>query len=134
MLPIEDHAVLASQAPIIGIANAVIKHGIDSNATEIHLEPGPNRMEVYFRVDSQMQRQYALPARIYPALVTRYKVMAEVSWASRHQPARGHIALRHKGRFYDLDVTFPLRLLEPKITISITPGPAAERDDEEVYI
>jgi type IV pilus assembly protein PilB len=134
MQPVADQVVLASQAPIIGIANTIIKHGIDSSATEIHLEPGPNRMEVYFRLDGELQRQYALPDHIYPALVTRYKVMAEVSWASRHQPARGHIALRHKGRFYDLDLTFPLRLLDPKITISITPGPDAEGDEEEVYI
>jgi len=132
MEQVEEDAVLASVAPIVAIAHALLEQAIDANATEIHIEPGADRMEVSYRIGGVLHRHMVLPTHIYPNLVTRYKVMAEVSWASRQQPVQGHFTLRRRGRYYDCELTFPLRLLDPKITVRITPGADAEGDDEDV--
>lgn len=134
MEQVKEQVAVASVAPIVRIAHTIIEQAIDRNATEIHIEPGPDQMQIYFQVVGEFQQFMRMPAWIYPGLVTRYKVMADVSWASHHQPARGHFTLCHKGRYYDVEVTFPRRLLDPKITMSITPGADAEEDDEDIPI
>jgi type II secretory ATPase GspE/PulE/Tfp pilus assembly ATPase PilB-like protein len=120
---------VASVAPIIAVAHAIIEQAIDAHASEIQLLLLEDRMEVYNRVGEHLHRWMTLPARIYPNLVTRYKVMADVSWASRQLPVDGHISIRRRGRQYDIAVTFPVRLLDPRLIMTITPGPESVGDE-----
>jgi type IV pilus assembly protein PilB len=126
----EEDALVASVAPIVRIAHTIIELAIEANATEIQIVLGTKEMEVSYWIGGHWHRRVALPAYIYPNLVTRYKVMAEVSWASRQQPFTGDFSFRHRGRYYRIEITFPPRLLDPRITMSITVGPEVEGEDE----
>lgn len=116
--------------PITVLAHCLIIQAIDAGATEVHIVPVAETMQVLLRMDGQLRQHSVLPSFAYPKLVTCYKVMAEVSWASRQQPVTGHFSYRRKGRYYDVEATFPLRLHEPQVIIKITPSPGARADDE----
>jgi type IV pilus assembly protein PilB len=133
MARVAEETILDSVAPLVRIAYNIIHQAIKDNASEIVVEPGPDKTSVYYCIDHLLHWMFDMPSEYYPRLVTLYKVMTDVSWASRQQPLTGHLRVRHSQSYYDLEVTFPPRLLE-RITMRIIPGPEAEGDDEDATL
>lgn len=92
-------------APIIRYVNSLIVDAIRRKASDIHLEPLEKRFRVRFRVDGVLQEMKGPPKRLQASVISRLKLMAEVSLAEKRVPQDGRIQARTGGRDIDLRVS-----------------------------
>ncbi len=97
--------VKEDDAPIIRYVNSLIVDAIRRKASDIHLEPLEKRFRVRFRVDGVLQEMKGPPKRLQPSIISRLKLMAEVSLAEKRIPQDGRIQARTGGREIDLRVS-----------------------------
>ncbi len=95
----------ADDAPIIRLLNALLAAAINDGASDIHIEPFENRLQVRFRVDGVLREVLEPPAVLAPLLVSRIKVMARLDIAEKRLPLDGRISLRIAGRAVDVRVS-----------------------------
>lgn len=114
---------LALEAPTISRVNEMIARGVDMGASDIHLEPGKNHIDLRYRVDGVLHAEPAPSTEDYPAIISRIKILSSLDIAERRLPQDGRIRLRLSGREVDIRVsTLPtahgedvvLRLLDQK--------------------
>ena len=114
---------LALEAPIIRLVNECINAGVEMGASDIHLEPGKNQVELRYRVDGVLHVRPAPALKDYPAVISRVKILSNLDIAERRLPQDGRIRMRTGGREVDIRVsTLPtphgedvvLRILDQK--------------------
>jgi general secretion pathway protein E len=101
----EDLLETQDDAPIIRLINALLTQAVKEEASDIHIEPYENRLQVRMRVDGVM-REILQPKRVLaPLIVSRIKVMARLDIAEKRLPQDGRISLRVAGRAVDVRVS-----------------------------
>ncbi|MEQ1528067.1 MAG: ATPase, T2SS/T4P/T4SS family [Methylococcales bacterium] len=101
----EDYASideLSSGSPVINLVNALIQRAIRDGASDIHIEPARKKSRVRFRIDGVLYEVMNPSVEMYPALVSRLKVMANLDIAERRLPQDGRIQVNTQGRVVDL--------------------------------
>ena len=104
----DDDAKLESiseEAPIIRIAHAIMMQAIREKASDIHVEPGIKGVRIRYRIDGVLNETMTVPKHIQAALISRFKIMAELNIAERRVPQDGRIPVRHEGKDYDMRVS-----------------------------
>jgi general secretion pathway protein E/type IV pilus assembly protein PilB len=92
-------------APIIKLVHAIIHQAIQRRASDIHLEPLEKRFRVRYRIDGVLQETAGPPKRLQLAVISRLKIMANISIAEKRLPQDGRIQVRSDGRAIDLRVS-----------------------------
>ncbi len=106
----EDYGELAegAQAPsVIRLVNELLIEAVTQQASDVHIEPSENGLQVRFRVDGILRTQ-PVPAEInhfYSAIITRLKIMSHLNIAEKRLPQDGRIKLRVSGREVDVRVS-----------------------------
>ncbi|MFJ4257471.1 GspE/PulE family protein [Pseudomonas monteilii] len=96
---------LASEAPVIRLVNLILQRAMELRASDVHIEPFENRLNVRYRVDGLLREAESPPVRSAAAVISRIKIMARLDIAERRLPQDGRIALRLAGRQIDLRVS-----------------------------
>ena len=92
-------------APIIRYVKSLITEAMRRRASDIHLEPLEKRFRVRYRIDGVMQEIENPPKRLQPAIISRLKIMANISIAEKRVPQDGRIQIHAEGRDIDLRVS-----------------------------
>ena len=100
-----DLARASEDAPIIFLANQIVAKAIRKKCSDIHIEPQEDELMVRYRLDGVMLVDRRLPRAIIPALVSRYKVMANLDIAERRVPQDGRIRVKFSGKEIDFRVS-----------------------------
>ncbi len=107
--PLEEDAErlkdLASEAPVIRLVNQIISRAVETQASDIHIEPFEDRLRVRYRHDGVLQEMESPPARLIPAIISRVKIMARLDIAERRLPQDGRIKLAVRGQEIDFRVS-----------------------------
>lgn len=69
---------ISEEAPIIKAVAVIIKHAVESRASDIHIEPQEDKIRVRFRTDGVMHISLFLPKTIHSAIVTRIKILSDL--------------------------------------------------------
>jgi len=118
----DDEAALESiseEAPIIRIAHAIMMQAIREKASDIHIEPGIKGVRIRYRIDGVLNETMNVPKHIQAALISRFKIMAELNIAERRVPQDGRIPVRHEGKDYDMRVSCLPTMFGEKIVMRI---------------
>ena len=91
-------------APIVRAVQDIIAEAVRRRASDIHLEPLEHRFRVRYRVDGVLQETASPPRALQAAIVSRVKILADISIAERRVPQDGRIRLRLADRDLDLRV------------------------------
>ncbi len=110
---------LASEAPVIRLVNLLISRGVESRASDIHIEPFHNRLIVRYRIDGLLRESATPPPRLRAAIVSRIKIMAKLNIAERRLPQDGRIRIAIRGKDYDLRVATVPTLHGESVTMRI---------------
>lgn len=102
---VEDLKDLASEAPVIKTVNQMLTRAVEIGASDIHLEPFQDRVQVRFRSDGLLYEHESLPKRMQQGLTTRVKIMAQLDIAERRLPQDGRIQIKVAGKNIDLRVS-----------------------------
>jgi general secretion pathway protein E len=92
-------------APIIRFINAILTEAVKDNASDVHIEPYENRLNVRFRIDGVLQEILQTRRALAPLVVSRIKVMSKLDIAEKRLPQDGRISLKIAGRAVDVRVS-----------------------------
>ena len=112
---LEINAAAASNSrnasPVVSLVDRILIEALSSGASDIHVEPQENTLEIRFRQDGVLQKHFEdLPKSLTPAVTSRIKIMAELDIAERRLPQDGRIRRMFRGRKMDIRVsTLPSR-------------------------
>jgi general secretion pathway protein E len=95
---------LSSDAPVVRAVNALIGRAVESQASDIHIEPTEDALKVRLRVDGALREEEPLPPQLRAAFVSRIKIMAGLNIAERRLPQDGRLRLAVRGHEIDLRV------------------------------
>ncbi|MBI4007383.1 MAG: type II secretion system ATPase GspE [Planctomycetes bacterium] len=102
---IEQLKDLASEAPVIRLVNSILTKAIEIGASDIHVEMYEKNTKLRYRVDGVL-RDFPAPQReLYPAIISRIKIMSKLNIAEKRLPQDGRIKLKVAGREIDLRVS-----------------------------
>ncbi len=96
---------MASEAPVIKIVHDLITRAVDSNASDIHVEPGEDCVRVRFRIDGVLHTIETLPQGLRQSVSSRIKVLSQLNIAERRLPQDGRTTVAVRGRDIDLRVS-----------------------------
>ncbi len=102
---VADTDVSESDAPIIKLVSLVIMEAFRNRASDIHLEPMPKKFRVRYRIDGVLHEVDSPPKRLQSAIISRVKIMANMSIAEKRVPQDGRIQINVMGRDLDLRVS-----------------------------
>jgi type IV pilus assembly protein PilB len=90
------------EAPIIRLVHQILEQALGQRASDIHVEPMPERVRVRYRVDGVCYEAHSLDRELAGPVVTRLKVMARMDIAEHRKPQDGRINLQLLGRPIDV--------------------------------
>jgi len=96
----------AEEPPIHRIANTIIEKAIEKRASDVHIRPLAERLEVHYRIDGVLSHILTVPSYVTEPLAARLRQMAEVPVTKTDVPQDGRLHVRHEDRDYDLRVSF----------------------------
>lgn len=102
---ISDLKKQSEAAPIIRMVNTIITSAVEANASDIHVEPQRQRVNVRHRVDGHLRKSYELPKWVQGAVISRIKIMAQLDITEKRMPQDGRITVRMMDRSLDLRVS-----------------------------
>ena len=77
----------------VGILDEIVRRASTQGASDIHLEPKRDFLQVRFRIDGGMVEQRSVPWEVAPQLISRIKVLARMDIAERRVPQDGQFTL-----------------------------------------
>lgn len=113
---------LSAEAPVTRIVAVIVRHAVESRASDIHVEPFEDRIRVRFRVDGILITSLTLPKNLHSAIVTRIKILSDLKIDETRLAQDGRFATKLDERKIDFRVsTFPtkngekvvMRILDP---------------------
>ncbi|MFZ2485307.1 MAG: ATPase, T2SS/T4P/T4SS family [Candidatus Rickettsiella isopodorum] len=100
-----DSSFNNSSSDDLTIINYVYKFLIDAitrNASDIHIEPYQEQLEIRFRIDGLLYSIVVLPKHLIPRVITRLKIMSQLDIAERRIPQDGRFQVKDRyGRNVD---------------------------------
>ncbi len=117
----------AHAAPIITLVNKILAKALQDGISDIHVEPQEESLKIRYRKDGVLQQPFdPMPKKIIPAVVARFKIMADLDIAEKRLPQDGKIRRMFQGRKVDFRVnTLPSRYGE-KVVLRILDNSATQ--------
>ena len=121
----DPHALEAAAraVPVVRLVDRIFQKAVEQSASDIHIEPTSQHIQVRYRIDGVLRRVLELPLASASALVSRIKVMARMDISVKRRPQDGGIVLQREGGTSVLRVsTLPIgerekavvRILDPE--------------------
>src|ERR1700738_4001919 len=123
---------LASEAPVIRLVNQLIARAVETHASDVHLEPFPDRLRIRYRYDGVLHEVEPPPARLQAAVISRIKIMSRLDIAERRLPQDGRIKLTVRGHDIDFRVSTIPSLHGEKVVLRVLDRTAVEFDYEKL--
>lgn len=114
------------EAPITKMVAVILRHATEGRASDIHIEPGRDKLRVRFRVDGVLYTSLFLPMKVHDSIVSRVKILTNMQLDEKRKPQDGRFSARIENREIDFRVsTFPtyfgekvaIRILDPETGI-----------------
>jgi general secretion pathway protein E len=94
-----------SDAPVIRLVNHIISRSVKANASDIHIEPFQESLQVRYRIDGILYEMLTPPKWIQSALISRIKVMAKMNIAEKRVPQDGRLEVKIGEQKIDIRVS-----------------------------
>ncbi|MGC8743991.1 MAG: type II secretion system ATPase GspE [Verrucomicrobiia bacterium] len=101
----DDGSTVEADAPIIKLVNSIIVEAFKARASDIHLEPLSKTFRVRYRIDGVLHEVKSPPKRLQLAIISRLKIMSNMSIAEKRIPQDGRIQTQVGGKMIDLRVS-----------------------------
>src|ERR1700680_2872623 len=120
--------------PVIRLANLILSGAAKAGASDIHMEPKENHLQVRYRVDGLLRDVLKIPKSQQAAAISRIKIMSGMDISDRRRPQDGRSRLKFEGKRIDLRVlTLPTQFGE-KVVIRLLDSTRAQIAMEEMNL
>jgi type IV pilus assembly protein PilB len=110
---------MAEGSPIINLVNLIILKAIKDRASDIHIEPDRGKFRVRYRIDGILYEVMTPKPEVYPAVISRLKIMAKLDITERRMPQDGRIQVYLEGRTVDLRFSSLPGILGEKVVLRV---------------
>ena len=101
----DDLLDVVNRPPVIRLVNDVLFRALQLRASDIHVHPYENKIQIRYRIDGILYDTLSLNRNVLPLVVSRIKVMAGMDIAERRMPQDGRCSVRLGQREIDLRVS-----------------------------
>jgi type IV pilus assembly protein PilB len=121
---IEEHDDDTTQAdiddaPVVKLINAILTDAVKRGASDIHFECFEHELRVRYRIDGALMEVMKPPMKLKAALISRFKIMAQLNIAERRVPQDGRIKLKVGTKVIDYRVSTLPTLFGEKVVLRI---------------
>src|SRR5229473_3549285 len=128
-IEVVDPAKLAKDTqmpPVVRLVNLILSGAAKNGASDIHMEPKENFLQVRYRVDGLLREIIKVPKNQMDATISRMKIISGMDIAERRRPQDGRSRLKYEGKRIDLRVsTLPTQFGE-KVVIRLLDNKRAQ--------
>ncbi len=129
---VDQLLVHANDAPVVRFVNLLLMEAVRDGASDIHFEPGEHTCSVRLRVDGALHPVTPPPKSLYPAIVTRIKILSEMDIAERRLPQDGRFKFKYSGRVIDVRVSSMPLVFGEKVVMRILDKDSLLLDLEDI--
>ena len=106
-------------APIVKLVNLILQEAIKERATDIHVEPQEDKVNVRIRIDGVLQIIMTPPATSLSGLVTRIKILSKLNIAEKRLPQDGRFSIKTAAKDIDVRVSILPTVYGEKIVMRL---------------
>ena len=121
-----------SAAPSIRLVDSIIERGISDRASDIHIEPQADIVNVRMRVDGLLHNTLTIPKELQQSVTSRIKIMCNMDVTERRVPQDGRAIVRIRMREADLRTSTLPTVHGEKIVMRILDREAKQNTAEEL--
>jgi len=89
---------MAEEAPVVRLVNSILSQGVREGASDIHVSPEKESVQVRFRVDGRLHEVPAPPKSMFLPIISRMKILANMDIAVSRIPQDGRFTVKMKNR------------------------------------
>ncbi|MFN2604313.1 MAG: GspE/PulE family protein, partial [Gemmatimonadaceae bacterium] len=112
-------SIAVQEAPVVKLINALLTDAVTRGASDIHFECFEHELRVRYRIDGVLQEIMKPPLKLRSALISRFKIMANLNISERRIPQDGRIKLKIMNRVIDYRVSTLPTLFGEKVVLRI---------------
>ena len=104
-----DGQDISEDSPIAQTVNLILEYAIRSHASDVHIEPREDYVQIRYRIDGILREVNRLPRNVLGALISRVKILSNLKIDEHRVPQDGRFKISVAGRQYALRVsTLPI--------------------------
>lgn len=84
---------MAEDAPVVKLVNSILSQAVRERATDIHLSPEKDYVEIRFRVDGKLHTIPSPPKRMFLPMISRLKILANLDISVSRIPQDGRMTI-----------------------------------------
>ena len=92
-------------APIVRLINSIIEQAVKTGASDIHIEPLENEIQVRTRIDGTMSKTLTAPINALNSVIARIKIMGNMNIAEKRVPQDGRAEMDIMGHNVDVRIS-----------------------------
>ena len=89
---------MAEEAPIVRLANSILSQAVRERASDVHISPEKDYVQVRFRVDGRLHEVPVPPKSMFLPIVSRLKILANMDIAVSRIPQDGRFTVKTQNR------------------------------------
>jgi len=89
---------MAEEAPVVRLVNSILSQGVREGASDIHVSPEKESVQVRFRVDGRLHEVPAPPKSMFLPIISRLKILANMDIAVSRIPQDGRFTVKMKNK------------------------------------
>ena len=89
---------MAEEAPVVRLVNSILSQGVREGASDIHISPERDFVQVRFRVDGKLHEVPAPPKSMFLPIISRLKILANMDIAISRIPQDGRFTVKMKNK------------------------------------
>jgi type IV pilus assembly protein PilB len=89
---------MAEEAPVVRLVNSILSQGVREGASDIHISPEKDHVQIRFRVDGKLHEVPAPPKSMFLPIISRLKILANMDIALSRVPQDGRFTVKMKNK------------------------------------
>ncbi|MEO5359143.1 MAG: GspE/PulE family protein [Nitrospirota bacterium] len=104
-LNIQKTETRTEDLPVIRLVNSILSTAIKERASDVHISPQKNNIQIRFRVDGKLVDMPPPPKVMFLPVVTRLKLISRMDITVSRMPQDGRFTIRHENKEINVRVS-----------------------------
>ncbi len=102
---VQDVERMGTEKPIVRLVNNILTDAIERHASDIHIRPGEQQVDLLFRQDGTLVLVRSFAKLLLPAVVARIKILGRMNIAERRLPQDGRARMTARSNVVDMRIS-----------------------------
>jgi type II secretory ATPase GspE/PulE/Tfp pilus assembly ATPase PilB-like protein len=107
---------------VAGLSENLIMEGIRQKATDIHISPTQDIINIFYRVDGVLQHGFCIPITAHKSIVSRIKVQSLLDISEQRLPQDGSFSMTFLNSKYEMRVSTQPTIYGENVVIRVLAG------------